>query len=1304
MTLYYDTVNKWGANEELPYTPTTLSKITWNNYGASIFENKNGLLLTFSTNLSKLRYEFDGGANKTNLVGTRIGEKIKLDGVMLKDIEGAEINYYALGHLWIYVPGMIEYTKLEIESTNFLNVTLPSLTLYSNGSKWEFDIPPQSPTVHSLGIANDENNNILETVQQENPEPRYRTLLKYDNNLGENPNTINVLKTVGDGILLNGVPLSEINNALIDYANGTKYIRIKIPQAYQDSLTGDVILEVISGTPFENQILDGSKYILRNGQWVVFKKAEPVFFKSILWNNHGSDIYEGKNGVLLSYSANLSNVPNEVKGSLKNVNYKDSLLGERILIDGIPLKNIDGALIYYFGSSFLFIYVPNMDTYKSLDIESTEFLVSILPESHFALFDSLWYESFRITHIINGESFTTYEKKNSGVTLSNEYYSALLNKDTELLLFKVDDNIYSMGMTLKVNSDINVYAITASFNTLDGAQVKISSPSSLRFQSRIDKSSFDYLVERFGRENIEVGTFICKNELLGLTPFNIYFKNNNNEFIKDVVEHFVNESTVEEDGYYKYYGSVNNIQSTHYTTQYFGIGYIKVTDEDNEYYIFGDNEKENHIRSIYSVDTYAYKDYSAGSTDSNTLKEHLDSVLSLNTYNNKIEISNDINNYVAPFTFTFDDNKMEYIIEGDNISSILINGIKKDDTTIITLNDKEYKIEDFSFSDSKVSFKLNEINSSASLVDFLVNIKSNQEFRILQLTDTQIIDSSQMRSPDRLSDAAIRNYSRSNIDAYCFNGITELIDRERPDLIIFTGDIVYGEFDDSGEILKLIIDFLDSFNIPWAPVFGNHDNESKMGVDWQCAQLTNSKNCLFKKGSLSGNGNYSIGLVDENGKLRRVIYMLDSGGCLTSPGLKTDQIEWFKNNQLNIENEYGEKVPAFLAFHIPSLDFKDAYINKYMLDDSENFDLSIIGMDDDFGKKQENNSIFPVSLKNTLKEINIDGVFVGHDHVTNYSINYDGVRFTYGLKTGIYDYHGNDMVGGTLIKVLSDGAFNIEHKYIDVQDSMKKESNSLTITFMSDLHIDTSDYGGFYCTKSKDKFREIIKETPSSRFYINLGDTVNSMYGSYYTYYDAISVMKECGLNVYNNDSIGYIPENKMIYNLLGNHEVAYQTKDAFKEYTSYIDGVGNALVFKYEDLLFVQVDALSTRSGSESPDDLITTTEFMIQDKVINYLKQEVESQMDSSIKGIVWISHIAYQDIDEVSRELLLNELKSYNLPISIFEGHTHIESYKELKDNSGNIYAKVYTLPAVTLYDNYPYYNVTFKDGEVLYIDKR
>ena len=130
-------------------------------------------------------------------------------------------------------------------------------------------------------------------------------------------------------------------------------------------------------------------------------------------------------------------------------------------------------------------------------------------------------------------------------------------------------------------------------------------------------------------------------------------------------------------------------------------------------------------------------------------------------------------------------------------------------------------------------------------VDFVVSVPEDREAVILQLTDPQIIDSSQCRTEDRLSSIGKDIWSPDKKDIRCYDYLREIIENTNPDLIILTGDIVYGEFDDNGENLLEIIEFFESFGIPWAPVFGNHDNESKMGVDWQCEQFENAEHCLF---------------------------------------------------------------------------------------------------------------------------------------------------------------------------------------------------------------------------------------------------------------------------------------------------------------------------------------------------------------------------------------------------------------------------------------------------------------------------
>ncbi len=137
-----------------------------------------------------------------------------------------------------------------------------------------------------------------------------------------------------------------------------------------------------------------------------------------------------------------------------------------------------------------------------------------------------------------------------------------------------------------------------------------------------------------------------------------------------------------------------------------------------------------------------------------------------------------------------------------------------------------------------------------NIPDFIVEVETGREPVVLQLTDPQIIDAGQTR-PGR-DGVHYTDWATDKMDIRCYNYLTETITAVNPDLIILTGDIIYGEFDDNGSALLKFIEFMESFQIPWAPVFGNHDNESKMGADWQCQQFENAEYCLFEQKNLDG--------------------------------------------------------------------------------------------------------------------------------------------------------------------------------------------------------------------------------------------------------------------------------------------------------------------------------------------------------------------------------------------------------------------------------------------------------------------
>lgn len=323
--------------------------------------------------------------------------------------------------------------------------------------------------------------------------------------------------------------------------------------------------------------------------------------------------------------------------------------------------------------------------------------------------------------------------------------------------------------------------------------------------------------------------------------------------------------------------------------------------------------------------------------------------------------------------------------------------------------------------------------------DYVVRLTSdrkNTKIKILQLTDTQVIDASQRRTPDRLRTDEINAWDPEHFDSQCGNHIRSLIAQTRPDVIIITGDIVYGSFDDQGTTLKWFCDLMDSFRIPWAPVFGNHDNESRKGVDWQCSCLEKSAYCLFKRGSVSGNSNYSVGIAIEE-TLIRVIHMLDSNGCaagcdpsiIKEKGIYPDQFALMEANTALITHAQQKSVPSFMAFHIPITCFKTAEIAKKYQTDNRMFytiGVDVPALDGDFGFKFEKYRGIEVDddFIGFLHAQHVDGVFVGHVHNNCTCIDYEGIKWVFGLKTGQYDYHIPGQLGGTLI--------TLEHENVSV--------------------------------------------------------------------------------------------------------------------------------------------------------------------------------------------------------------------------------------------------------------------------------
>lgn len=220
-----------------------------------------------------------------------------------------------------------------------------------------------------------------------------------------------------------------------------------------------------------------------------------------------------------------------------------------------------------------------------------------------------------------------------------------------------------------------------------------------------------------------------------------------------------------------------------------------------------------------------------------------------------------------------------------------------------------------------------------------------------------------------------------------------LVDREKPNLVILTGDnTLYSRLP---EYLKsnvaAVVGYLEENKIPWCHVYGNHDHEHALSKEEQQKIYESFEYCISKDvEELSGVGNYVHGVWNADGSLGSVIYCLDSGAYDHVKGgydyIKDDQIAWYKQTSELLQKYNGGKlVKGIMAFHIPLIENNEAHNNRDNVAIVKTYT----------GSKNENicASKTDTELLETIFERgDISAIVTGHDHVNDYMYHYKGVK------------------------------------------------------------------------------------------------------------------------------------------------------------------------------------------------------------------------------------------------------------------------------------------------------------------------
>jgi hypothetical protein len=104
-----------------------------------------------------------------------------------------------------------------------------------------------------------------------------------------------------------------------------------------------------------------------------------------------------------------------------------------------------------------------------------------------------------------------------------------------------------------------------------------------------------------------------------------------------------------------------------------------------------------------------------------------------------------------------------------------------------------------------------------------LRVREDGKFKIVQISDTHMVTGVGV-CKDAI-DAHGNHLPESEADPLTFNFIGKILDVERPDFVILTGDQVHHDIPDSQSALFKVVTPVIERSIPFAAVFGNHDSE-----------------------------------------------------------------------------------------------------------------------------------------------------------------------------------------------------------------------------------------------------------------------------------------------------------------------------------------------------------------------------------------------------------------------------------------------------------------------------------------------
>lgn len=321
--------------------------------------------------------------------------------------------------------------------------------------------------------------------------------------------------------------------------------------------------------------------------------------------------------------------------------------------------------------------------------------------------------------------------------------------------------------------------------------------------------------------------------------------------------------------------------------------------------------------------------------------------------------------------------------------------------------------------------------------------------------------------PLRFKNGSFKIFAISDLHGICdydtrlIRDLEALLDSVEPDFLFVLGDMVWNDALDSEKNLSTfltdVFGIVEKRNIPWAHVFGNHDNDVVWADFSQQSIYEKFAHNLTKRGpeDIHGIGNFVLPVRAENSDsivfniwgvdthdsmsdFMREFSLGDPGNkwdkqcvypsCLHDWGggydtLNFDQVMWYFNSSKELEEYAGHKIPGIMGMHIPLPEYVIGYKNT-----AETYYEGT--RREAVGCPVLNSGMFNALIDRG----DVKTLVAGHDHINDYTAKYLGINMTYDAGLNYDGYCADDLRGGRVFEISESDPWNVKTYMVRCKD------------------------------------------------------------------------------------------------------------------------------------------------------------------------------------------------------------------------------------------------------------------------------